>query len=133
MGIELFFKKTMVEDKEVIIGDRFVDREGKTVAFKIKSITAKDEQVIRNVCTTIDMKTKQTKFDTGKYQAMLNAACVVYPDLGNAELQDSYGVKNKPDLLSEMLLPGEFATLSEEVAKLNGFKTIKELTEEAKN
>ena len=64
---------------------------------------------------------------------MLCAACVVYPDLGSAELQDSYGVRNKPDLLSEMLLPGELATLMEEVAQLNGFKPMRELIDEAKN
>lgn len=133
MGIELFFKKQEVVTKEVVVSDRFVDGEGKPVAFRIKSITAKDDQILKNACVTIDMKTKLPKTDTGKYQAMLCAACVVYPDLGSAELQDSYGVRNKPDLLSEMLLPGELATLMEEVAQLNGFKPMKELIDEAKN
>jgi hypothetical protein len=133
MGIELFFKKQEAVTKEVIVSDRFVDGEGKPVAFRIKSITAKDDQILKNACVTIDMKTKLPKTDTGKYQAMLCAACVVYPDLGSAELQDSYGVRNKPDLLSEMLLPGELATLMEEVAQLNGFKPMRELIDEAKN
>lgn len=133
MGIELFFKKQEAVTKEVVVSDRFIDGEGKPVAFKIKSITAKDDQILKNACVTIDMKTKLPKTDTGKYQAMLCAACVVYPDLGSAELQDSYGVRNKPDLLSEMLLPGELATLMEEVAQLNGFKPMRELIDEAKN
>lgn len=133
MGIELFFKKQEAVTKEVVVSDRFVDGEGKPVAFKIKSITAKDDRILKNACVTIDMKTKLPKTDTGKYQAMLCAACVVYPDLSSAELQDSYGVRNKPDLLSEMLLPGELATLMEEVAQLNGFKPMRELIDEAKN
>ena len=73
------------------------------------------------------------QLDSNKYSAMLIAACVVYPDLQNQELQDSYGVKNKPDLLTAMLLPGEFQDLFAEVQKINGFKTLEDLTEEAKN
>ena len=62
-----------------------------------------------------------------------SAACIVYPELGNAELQDSYGVKTKPELLTAMLLPAEYQDLAAEIQNINGFKTQEDLTEEAKN
>ena len=42
------------------------------------------------------------KVNSSKYVAELLVSAVVYPDLYNAELQDSYGVKTASDLLKEM-------------------------------
>ncbi len=61
-------------------------------------------------------------------------ACVVYPDLKNAELQNAYDVMNAEDLLKEMLTMGEYMNLLRFVQEINGFhKTIEELLDEAKN
>lgn len=137
MSFKTFFKQNakMTENKKIQISERFIDEEGKIEAFEIKAISSQDDQILREECTTIkDIKgQKIPMIDTTKYQLMLCAACVVYPELGNAELQDSYGVKNKPELLGAMLLPGEFQDLTLEVNKINGFKSLDELTKEAKN
>ena len=63
------------------------------------------------------------------------AASVVMPDLLNAELQDSYGVKEPEDLLLAMVDdPGEYNDLAAFVQKFQGFNvSFEERVEEAKN
>lgn len=63
------------------------------------------------------------------------AASVVYPNLLDAELQDSYGVKTPDALLKEMVDdPTEFAEFAAYVREFNGFdETINDAVEEAKN
>ena len=138
--MEVFLKQNAVqkENKKVAVSERFKDEDGKVVEWEIRPLTAQEDQILRKANTEIkELKGKKgqlfPQLDSNKYSAMLIAACVVYPDLQNQELQDSYGVKNKPDLLTSMLLPGEFQDLFSEVQKINGFKTLEDLTEEAKN
>lgn len=137
MNFNSFFKQNakVVENKKVAISERFTNENGEIETFEIRAISAQDDQLLRENCTIIkDINgQKLPMIDSNKYQAMLCAACVVYPDLGNAELQDSYGVKTKQDLLTSMLLPAEFQDLATEVNKVNGFRTLGELTKEAKN
>ena len=66
---------------------------------------------------------------------LMLAAAVVYPDLQNAELQDSYGVTDPEDLLYEMIdNPGEFNDLAAFVQQYSGLdETMEEKVQEAKN
>jgi hypothetical protein len=64
----------------------------------------------------------------------MTAASVAYPNLNDAELQNSYGVMGAEALLEAMLTAGEYITLSGKVAEINGFnESVEELVEEAKN
>ena len=136
-NMEVFLKQNAVqkENKKVAVSERFKDEDGKVVEWEIRPLTAQEDQILREANTEIkELKGKKfPQLDSNKYSAMLISACVVYPDLQSQELQDSYGVKNKPDLLTAMLLPGEFQDLFSEVQKINGFKTLEDLTEEVKN
>lgn len=139
-NMEVFFKQNAVrkENKKIVVSERFKDETGKAVEWEIRPLTAQEDQILREANTEIkELKAVKgqlfPQLDSNKYSAMLISACVVYPDLQNQELQDSYGVKNKPDLLTAMLLPGEFQDLFAEVQKINGFKTLEDLKEEAKN
>ena len=134
-NIEVFLKQNAVqkENKKVAVSERFKDEDGKVVEWEIRPLTAQEDQILREANTEIkELKGKKgqlfPQLDSNKYSSMLIAACVVFQ-----ELQDSYGLKNKPDLLTAMLLPGEFQDLFSEVQKINGFKTLEDLTEEAKN
>ena len=62
-------------------------------------------------------------------------ASVVMPDLYDAELQDSYGVKTPEDLLFAMVDdPGEYNELAAYVQKFQGFNvSFDEKVDEAKN
>lgn len=140
MSLEMFFKQNAVEieNKKVAVSKRFIDKEGKPLEFEIKAISAADDQILRDSCTKLkEIPGKQGQFipqtDAGKYSMLLTSACVVYPNLGDSELQDSYGVKTKSELLGAMLLPAELQDLFTEVQKINGFKTLGELENEAKN
>jgi hypothetical protein len=66
--------------------------------------------------------------------AKVCVACTVYPNLNNAELQDSYGVKDGISLLKKMLLPGEYTEYKAKVMEVNGYDlSMEELVDEAKN
>jgi hypothetical protein len=58
----------------------------------------------------------------------------VFPNLNDAELQDSYGVKSADELLKKMLLPGEYSEYKAKVMEVNGYDmSMEELVDEAKN
>lgn len=60
---------------------------------------------------------------------------IVFPDLYNAELQDSYGVSTPEDLVREMIDdPGEYNKFLAYVQEFNGFDSnMEDKVEEAKN
>lgn len=117
-----------------------VDENGKPLEWEFKTITTAQDEAIRDECTMeVQVKGKpglfRPKLDTKEYMAKMVCACTVEPDLYNAELQDSYGVKKPEDLLRAMIdNPGEYQELLMFVQKNNGFDvTMDEKVEEAKN
>ena len=73
------------------------------------------------------------EFDNVLYLAKLAAACTVYPNLNDAELQDSYGTKCAEELISAMLTPGEYTNYTEKLFDICGFGDKLDLVEQAKN
>ena len=66
--------------------------------------------------------------------AALCLLSVVKPDLKEKELWDSYGVDSGEKVLKEMLYPGEYVKLLEEVKKINGFQKRRDVWKvQAKN
>ena len=106
---------------------------------KLKAIDSDLDEALRKECTKkVPIAGKRGQFnqetDTDKYIGKMCVACVVYPDLNNAELQDSYGVKSADALLKKMLLPGEYTELKAKVMEVNGYDmSMEELVDEAKN
>ena len=95
-NMEVFLKQNAVqkENKKVAVSERFKDEDGKVVEWEIRPLTAQEDQILREANTEIkELKVKKgqlfPQLDSNKYSAMLIAACVVYPDLQNQELQDS--------------------------------------------
>lgn len=109
------------------------------VEWEIKSIDSDLDELLRKECTKrVPIAGKRGQYtqetDTDKYTAKMCVACTVYPDLNNAELQDSYGVKGAEDLLKKMLLPGEYIEYKAKVMEVNGYDmSMEELVEDAKN
>lgn len=143
MNLEVFMKGNVLpaEEKEVAISKRMLDSEGNPVKWTLQAITTREDTELRQECTRVAKAPGKNgkrgatveKLDVDLYGLKLCAACVVYPDLNNAELQDSYGVKNPIDLLKVMLLPGELADLQVEATDVCGFQSFDEKVEEAKN
>ena len=126
------------ENVKYVASKRFKVK-NKPVAWEIKAIDSATDEAIRRECTKkIPVNGKRGQFtqelDNDKYIAKICVACIVFPNLNNAELQDSYGVKSGEELLKQILLPGEYTELKAKVMEVNGYDmSMDELVEEAKN
>lgn len=125
------------ETVKYVASKRFVVK-GEPVAWEIKPIDSNLDEALRKECTKRVPTGKRGQFtqetDTDKYMAKMCVACTVYPDLQNAELQDSYGVMGADALLKKMLLPGEYTEYKAKVMEVNGYDmSMEELVDEAKN
>ncbi len=116
------------------------DSEGKALEWEFKHISSKENEELRESCTyEVQVKGKpnlfRPKLNSSKYLSMMITSSVVYPDLYNADLQDSYGVKTPEDLLFAMVDdPGEYNSLGEWIQQFQGFtKSLDEKVDEAKN
>lgn len=141
-NLSRFLKKNKIVNENVKYAatKSLVDESGKPIEWEFKTITTAQDETIRDECTTeIQVKGKpgmfRSKLDTKLYMAKMVCACAVEPDLYNAELQDSYGVKKPEDLLRALVdNPGEYQDLLMFIQKNNGFDvTMDEKVEEAKN
>lgn len=116
------------------------DENGVPLKWEFKHITTKEDEKLREECTAeVQVKGKPSlyrqKLNTSLYIKKMIVDSVVMPDLLNAELQDSYGVKKPEDLLLAMVDdPGEYNDLAAFVQKFQGFNvSFEERVEEAKN
>lgn len=116
-----------------------LDEKGEPLEWEFKHLTVKEDEAIRENCTievpvTGKYGAYRDKFNSRTYLTNLIVASIVTPDLLDAELQDSYGVKTPADLLMELVdNPGEYAELAKFVQELQGFEALDEKVKEAKN
>jgi hypothetical protein len=128
-----------VENTKYPVSKRFLDKDGKPIEWEIKCITPEEDEVLRKSCTKRvpvpgGRKGQYTlETDYNVYLGKLAAECTVFPNLKSAELQDSYGVMGDDALLKKMLTPGEYADYLLKVQEVNGFQTLQEDVDEAKN
>lgn len=129
------------KDDEIVkyvASKRFVDK-GEPVEWEIKAIDSDTDELIRKECTKkVPIAGKRGQYtqdtDTDKYIGKMCVACTVFPNLNDAELQDSYGVKTPDALLKKMLKPGEYTEYKAKVMEVNGYDmSMEELVDEAKN
>ena len=136
----VFMAGNAIKDETVkyVASKRFV-QDKKPVEWEIKAVSSTLDEAIRKECTKrVPVQGKRGQYnqetDTDKYIGKLCVACTVYPNLNDAALQDSYGVKGADDLLKAMLLPGEYTEYKAKVMEVNGFDlSMEELVDEAKN
>lgn len=103
----------------------------------LRPLTAGEADKINETCfvNKVGKKGKQERvFDVVKYNRGICAASVVYPDLNDVELQDSYEVRGADNLYSKMFLLGESTQILNEVTEISGLnESIEDDIEEAKN
>ncbi|MCM1299488.1 MAG: hypothetical protein NC203_09450 [Firmicutes bacterium] len=112
------------------------DEKGSPLIWELRQITSKENEELRDSCVAERTEGRSTvqRLKTAEYIAKVIAASVVKPDLYNAELQDSYGVKTPVELLYALVDdPGEYGRLAAFVQRLQGFETLEEKAEQAKN
>lgn len=136
-----FMKVNKVERKNEFYAptDTLMDEDGNALAWEFRHITAKENEVLRESCTRqVQVTGKPNLFrpqlDTSAYLAKMIAAATVVPDLYDAELQDSYGVKTPEDLIYAMVDgAGEYQDLCAWMQRFQGFtKTLDDKVDEAK-
>jgi len=126
------------ENKKIVVSNRFKDKDGKPVEWEIRSISAEEDEALRKSCTkripVVGKRNQFTQdFDSNGYLAKLAAKAIVFPDLNNAELQNSYGVMGAEQLIKTMLYKDEFDKLTESLVTQTDSDDVNELIDEAKN
>lgn len=139
MNLSTFLNPIKAENFKFVASNRFIGENGKPEEWEIKTITAEEDETIRKACTKkVPVNGRKGQFtqetDFNKYLGTLAAACTVYPNLNNTELQNGYGVMGADGLLKKMLNAGEYTEYLAKVQELNGYNSsTEELVEEAKN
>lgn len=141
-NFELFMKANKVkrENQFIAASSNFLDKDGKPLKWEVRHLTTKEANVIREDCTTeIQVKGKpgmfRNKFNTNEYLCKLASSAVVFPDLNDKALQDSYGVMTPEELIVEMIDdPTEFSEFLNKIQNMSGLdKSFNDKVEEAKN
>jgi len=128
-----------VENIKHIASKRFVDETNKPIEWEIACITSSEDEKLRKDCTKrVAVPGKRNQFtmetDYNLYLGRLAAKCTVFPNLDDAELQNSYGVMGSDALLKAMLTPGEYADYLTKIQEVNGFDiSFEEKVDEVKN
>lgn len=127
-----------IENKKVVISNRFKDENGKPIPWEIKALSADENDELQKRCmVNIPVPGQRGQFtrelDQIKYTAMLLTESVVFPELTDAELQDNYGVRGADALLRKMLYTGEYNKLAQEVSAISKVEVLADLVDEAKN
>lgn len=127
-----------IENRKMVISKRFKDENGKPIEWEIRAIDSDENEDIQRRATIRQPVFGQrgaysNDMDKVKYGYLLAAASVVYPDLKDVELQDSYGVKTPEALLKKMLYPAEFGELLSQIGDLSNMEDLGNAVEEAKN
>lgn len=137
-----FMKQNKVEkrNEKYAPTESLKDADGKPLEWEFRHITSKENEALRDACTVeVQITGKpnlfRPKLDTAKYLAQMIAAATVFPDLYDAQLQDSYEVKTPEELVYAMVDDaGEYQGLCAWMQNFQGFtKTLDEKVDEAKN
>lgn len=143
--MDAFLKQNVTVPNQVgyVASNKFKDSEGKLIPWKIKILETKEFNKImsKNTPTKIidkngNNKGKMTEIEQGfAVMETLIERCVVYPNLNDSALQDSWGVIGAVELAQKMLTPGEFTDLASAIQQAHGFDsgTQCDLIEETKN
>jgi len=140
--LKLFLKQNKIQKENTTYPatKSLCDEKGNPLQWEVKPLTTKESENIREACMIeVPVKGKpnmfRPKLNTSQYLAKMMVASIAFPNLFDAELQDSYGVKTPEELLKEMIDdPGEYNDFAAFIQEFNGFNTsMEEKVEEAKN
>lgn len=128
------------ENIRLVVSNRFVDEDGKPETWEVRCISSDENDLIQRDCTKqVPIPGKRNQYrqvvDAALYGRKLAAACTVYPNLNDAELQDSYGVKCAEDLIVKLLcVPGEYNAYLDKITQSCGLDyNLNDMVKEAKN
>lgn len=127
------------EDITYAVSKRFKDKNGKPIEWVLQPVSAETDEAIRKECTkripVAGRKGQYTNFfDSNAYLTKLAVRSIKFPNLNDAELQNSYHVMGAEQLIMAMLYKDEFDALTEVlVDDASAQETFVDLVDEAKN
>ena len=122
--------------EEVVISDRFKDKDGNLLKFKIRAMTNDEFEEIRKKATKMDLRKgkRNIDFNAKVFNEQVVINFTIDPDFKNAESIKKVGCMAPEQYLNKVLLAGEISELAQQIQSLSGFdKDMDELVEEAKN
>ena len=125
-------------NQSYIASERFIDKNGKPIAWELRVVPNKEIEEITRASKKKEFLPKSRDYkvvtDTELFSCSLVCASVVYPDLNDAALQESYKVIGAEELVKAMLTPGEYTDLISAVSEVCGFQAdMKDKIKQAKN
>lgn len=111
MGQDYFYRENRKDrqEREVLLSDRLA-KDGGQMLWRIRPMSQRENEDIWRRCGE----------DEKRYEGAVLAESVVFPDLKDARLQNSYGVAGAERLLGRLLLAGEYDRLRMAVEEING-------------
>ncbi|MFC2429634.1 MAG: hypothetical protein ACFNO6_00365 [Anaeroglobus sp.] len=138
-NLSAFLKENVKIESEVgyVASDRITEN-GKPVEWKIQVLTAQELEKMRDRHTKKVLvpgtREYKEKYDAEGFNSELLTSTIIYPELDDIELQNSWGVNDADQLLKVMLKPGEYADLANAVSEAQGFKVgMDDKVKEVKN
>lgn len=122
-NLSAFLKPAYAEKTiEVVVGDRFLDEEGKPVPFILKSMTQEQLQALakRSMREKNVNGKRVQEFDKLEHINRCIIASCVQPNFMDRELCLAYGTEDPLALPQKMLLVSEYERLARAFAQLNG-------------
>ena len=120
------------ETEEVVISERFKDKDGNYLKFEITNISMSEYKNINKECTKISKK--GVDFDSGKFNEKIVIKGTVNPNFKDAESIKKKGCLTPEQYLNKVLKAGEISNLAGKIMILCGFnQDMEDLVEEAKN
>lgn len=132
--------KKLKENVQYAVTKSLTDEKGQPLLWEIRPLTSKETNRLTDECTFQEQvpgkpNVFKNKINSTKLLQKMMVASVVFPNLNDKDLQDSYGVMTPEELITEMVDdPGEYNNFGKYLNELNGFNEgINEKVEEAKN
>ncbi|HZG16968.1 MAG TPA: XkdN-like protein [Candidatus Bathyarchaeia archaeon] len=117
---------------EVEVSERFKDKAGNVLKFKIKAMDDTTFNDIRKRCTTT--KGRKVEFDVGAFNRAIIIQHTLEPDFKNAESIAKLNCQTPEQYLQKVMLAGEIVELAGKIQEISGFEVeMDALVEEAKN
>lgn len=141
-GLSAFFAQNAIPNENVkyVASKRFVDDEtGKPMEWEIRCLDAATVDGIRNDCTKrVPVPGKrnvyQSEVDRTALYGKMAVTAIVFPNLHDVELQNSYGVMGAETLLRKMLSAGEYDNFTIKVSEVCGYdESFEDEVDDAKN
>jgi len=132
-NLSAFLNPARVDNRALVISDRFKEEDGRPAPFVIRPLTQQENDgLVRQSTHTVKVNGQPVeKLNSLEYGRRVVVAATVTPDFTSEELCRAYGTMDPLEVPGRMLLVGEYNKLSSAIMELSGLTD--DLEEQAKN